>query len=113
MSKIHVLEANGDYYRIVLHFNIPGGSNTAGVSWQNVMATVQTGSVLPEGTGPGEISTAELASIVAGTVGEHIANLRLKSGGTTTANLNALVDKVINDHLAALQVRYEYYGFTQ
>lgn len=80
MASIHVLEKTGERsYRIVGHFNLPDGAgevlegnNGAGVNWKTLLlAAGELGSTsMTEGNGPGQISTAEKASVEAGDVVE-------------------------------------------
>ncbi len=115
MSKIHVLENNNGKYRVVLHFNVPAGSNSAGKTWKDCALSSGDGvtTILPEGTGTGQIATAEKASIESGDVLEVVDNILLESGGASSASVDAMADTIINNKKALLQQKYKYYGYTQ
>ncbi len=78
MSNIHVLERTNGLYRIVFHIAVPAGNNSAGLAWQSVilMSGLSAGTTaLKDGDGTGTdggISTAEKASIAAGSVYEIV-----------------------------------------
>jgi len=99
----------------VLHAPVPPGKNAAGYKWKEILlATGQTGhSSLTEGDGPGQITAAELAQIVAGEVIELSTSVRIESCGGSAAGIRKLVSKALKQHRDALQARYQYYGTTQ
>jgi hypothetical protein len=120
MSKVHVLTASGREYRLVLHTAMPGGNNSAGKTWKDAYfqdrknrETNVVDSVLSTGIGAGNISAVELAQVNSADVIEIQATLLLESGGTSAAQVDVIVDKVISDELAKLQQVYKYFGYTQ
>lgn len=74
MALFHVLELVDPTppadYRVVIHIPVPAGTNTVGVSWKQVfLAAGRSGrTVLPDGTGPGQIMPAEKAQVTQGDV---------------------------------------------
>lgn len=120
MSKIHVLTASDREYRVVLHTDMPSGNNSAGKTWKDSYfqdrknrATDVVDSVLATGTGSGNITSSELASVNSADVIEIVTTVLLESGGTNSTQLDAIVDQVISDELSKLQQVYKYFGYTQ
>lgn len=115
MSKIHVLEAAGDrQYKVIIHVPVPTGNNAVGMSWKSVLlASGKSGtSQLTVGTGPGQISSAENAQIVAGDVIELSTTILAESGGAGQASIDAMVDAAIAENTASIASQYKYYGHT-
>ncbi|MBU2118642.1 MAG: hypothetical protein KJ954_13730 [Alphaproteobacteria bacterium] len=115
MAKIHILEADHEgNYRMVIHSPIPTGNNFIGLSWKIVgLASGMLGStILTEGTGIGQITTAEKAQINSGDLKETVVTVKAESGGGTIASINAMVYSAISDDRAKLQRQLKYYGFT-
>ena len=111
MSKMHVLAAdNKGVYNAVAHYPTPAGNNSCGISWKAAgLSSGMIGSTaLTEGTGPGQISTAEKASIVAGDVIE----VSLTIVSETLASATAEVDAAIANHQRFLAKSLKYFGFT-
>lgn len=108
MSTVHVLEQNNGEFRCVLHFAVPAGNNSAGLTWKAVgLASGRTGTTrLTEGTGPGQITTSEKAQVVSGDVVEFESMLRAESGGLTGALLGATVDAMATAAIAAYQAEF-------
>ena len=73
--------------------------------------------MLTEGTGVGEISTAELANITAGSVYEEVVSYIMESGGTSSleliATLRTLYAQKETEVIARLQAQLRYYGHTE
>lgn len=127
MSKIHILGATDEgQYRVVLHFNMPPGNNSAGLTWKSAYvnnwrlnhisqagAILAPYSIMEEGTGPGQITTAERNQVIAGDVIEIVASIRAESGGTTAASLTAMADQIIAETQARLARELKYFGYTQ
>jgi len=116
MALIHVLE-NSDPggCRCVLHAAVPTGQNAAGFAWKEILLlTGQTRtSCLTEGTGPSQITAAELAQIVAGDVIELSTMIQFESCGGSAASVRKLAAKALKQHKETLADRYKYYGATQ
>ena len=119
MSTVHVLDQSNGEYRCVIHFPVPGGSNSAGFTWKAVAlsAGIAGATRLVVGTGPGQITAAEQAQIVAGDVVEFETTLRAESGGLTGALLAVTVDglvaNAITDFQAKLAREFKWYGATR
>lgn len=98
MANVHVLNNNDADYTVVMHIPIPQSNNTAGVSWQTVVANSGRGgtTILKDGDGTkGTISSAEKAQITSGAIVEVVMTLRLGSFLTPTVDvqgLNAYLD---------------------
>ena len=116
MAKIHIMEQSGsDDFRVVLHFPVPSGSNSAGKTWKSVMlACGRTGSTsMTEGAGPGQITTVEKATIVAGDTFELQTSIRaMSSGGGSTAVVEGMADILINECKTEIARTYKWYGLT-
>lgn len=116
MAKIHILDQHGmDDFRVILHFPVPPGSNSAAKTWKSVMlACGRTGATaMVEGIGPGQITAAEKATIVSGDTFELVTSIRaMSSGGTTTAVIEAMADTLINECKAEIARTYKWYGLT-
>ena len=114
MAKIHIQTAHNKIYQVVVHTSMPAGNNTHGKSWQDCwVATGRNTTVMTEGTGTGQISTAEKAAVEAGTTLEFVFSMPVESGGATVASLDQMVDQAVVDRKAALQAELKRYGYTQ
>lgn len=117
MSKIHVLNGGGGSYQLIIHTNTPVGVNSVANSWKSVVvaAAVASTSSMIVGTGIGQISSSEAASIIAGDVLEFKAALGENSDGTTptSTQLGNFANVVIASKLTDLQVSLKFYGYTQ
>lgn len=116
MAALHVLEGDGIRYRVVAHTNTPNGNNSANNSWKNcILSAGLNTTVLSEGTGVGQITTAEKNQVVAGDVLEMVFTVDIPTVGTTNNKLAAVqnaVAKMQADYLAQLQERFRFYGYT-
>lgn len=114
MSKIHVLETDHREAKVVLHTATPAGNNSVGIAWKE--AGLNSGklgtTMLTEGTGAGQILTAEKAQVESGDVIEIVSSIHVESGGATSASINEMADQIITKHEAELQVILNYYGYT-
>lgn len=127
MSKIHVLSADSDgNYQVAIHVAVNAGNNSVGKSWKSCwlesnkaknikhfstdVDMISVTSSLIEGTGPGNITTAELADVEAGDVIEILSDIKAESGGAGNASLNTMVDTVIADFNDRMQAELKYYG---
>ncbi len=123
--KVHVLEQSGPRaFHCVLHALIPAGNNSAGVAWKAAAIGakvsgpdhIDTGkaSVLSIGTGgAGQITQAEYDQLVAGDVIEFDVTLELESGGTTSAQVNALASQAIAERQTDLAAKLKWFGHAQ
>ena len=112
MSKVHVLEQNGPgEYSMVLHYATPAGNNSAGISWVDCLVAGSPTTVLPEGVGPGDITTAEKAAVEAGTVIEISRTVLAESGTPLLDTVNTLVDALILEDKKDSAFKYKYFGY--
>lgn len=142
MSKIHILQRIKEgKYRAALHFDTPGGNNSAGHSWKSVALAAgvigkttlrQSGTIttmvdsgqvdenddpimipqVDEVVGAGQISDAERASIVAGDVAEIVVDLKIGARMVNDARL-AVADKAIAEWQVGIVPKLKWYGYTQ
>lgn len=111
MAKLHVLACDDKgVYRGVVHYATPAGSNSVGVSWKAAaLAAGLAGTTsLVEGTGPGQITTAEKAQVVAGDVIE----IPISLVSETVGGAGAEADAAISNHQRHLAKVLKYFGFT-
>jgi hypothetical protein len=119
MADIHVLTGSGDSWSVVFHIPVPALNNAAGFPYRTALVNSGIGgaTVLPEGTGPGQITVAEKASIQAGAVYEFSISYPFESGGSTPAQLLATVRALYQREktrlLVELQGRLRYFGYTE
>jgi len=114
MSKIHVLESNNDFaYKVVIHFPIPTGNNSVGLTWKLCgLSSKKTGSTILEvGTGPGNITQLEYDNIINGDIVEIIRSINPGMNPTNMA-VEALCNIYILNWLADNSRILKYYGHT-
>lgn len=115
MSRIHVLESVGlNTYRVVVHDTTPVGNNAASIAWstaiQNAGLAVTT---MIEGTGAGQISTAERATVLNGSVLEGSFAWQdnpLWNATQRNADLDLRATQLIAELQARLSARLRYFG---
>lgn len=92
MSRLHIL-AGG---QCVLHEPVPAGSNAVGVPWKTALVNSGLGgkTILPSGTGPGQIDPAESAQIASGDLYEVSFTVDMKTA-MNAAQRQALMDAEI------------------
>ena len=115
---IHILSGDGrGQWTMVCHFAVPDILNEVGIGYRQVLINSGLGgmSQMVEGTGPGQISTAELAQIEAGEIYEYVQSWPAESGATTNAEMLADVRaeyaRLQPFVLIKLQERLRYYGW--
>jgi len=121
MADIHVLASGGDglSWRVAMHIAIPNTSNAVAVNHRTALVNSGLGgkTVMVEGVGPGQITTAEKAQIELGAIFEHIADFRVESGGTSNLDLRAAIRELYaietSRMIDVLQSRLRYYGHTE
>lgn len=119
MSNLHILARSSiDSAQAAMHFPVPAGNNAAGFSWKSVfLAAGRSGtSALTEGTGPGQITTAEKATVTAGDTLELIERIEVSNSGSGAQRLAALDEiytKRTTDQIARMQEEFRYYGLTR
>jgi hypothetical protein len=118
MPDIHILAGDGlNQWTVVCHYPIAEADNEVSVSYRTALVNSGLGgtSALAEGTGPGQISTAELAQVEAGELFEYTLSFPAESGATNNAELLAAVRAEYARHetrvINALQKRLRYYGW--
>ena len=77
MADMHVLTGTTRRYRVIMHFAIPNSNNDVGVNYRTALVNSGIGGTteLIEGTGVGEITTAEKALVASGEVFEHSVSI--------------------------------------
>ena len=108
MSDIHILEG-GNSYRCVMHFPVPNRTNYAGVNYRAAILGCNLGgkTVLQEGSGPGQISSAEKAQIETGEVVERVVSIShgcLVSAGADAAGAQRVLQQRYAQERAELTV---------
>lgn len=117
MADMHVLAGNGLYrWTLVMHFPVPDTNNDVGVNYRTALINSGLGGTnMTEGTGPGQITTAERVLIDAGEIYEHSIQFLAESGATTLPELLAAAREAYAREesrvTAELQKRLRYYGF--
>lgn len=118
MADIHVLAGDGLYrWAIVFHFAVPNINNSVSVNYRTALINSGLGgtSVMTEGSGAGQITTAELAQVVSGELYEHGEPFLAESGSTNNAEMLAAAQAMYASRetpvLATLQKRLRYYGY--
>lgn len=113
MANITVLERDtGDLWRVVMHFSVATGNNSAGVPWQEslVKSGIGGNTILPDGDGTkGTISTADKALIESGALLEHVESVRL-GGGDVQAAAKEIYNSRKSSMTAQTQARLSQYG---
>lgn len=117
MSNYHVLTGrpDGNAYSVVFHIPIPSANNRVGVNYRTALVNSGLGGVtsLVEGSGPGQIATAEKTQVLAGELFEVVEEFHTQPG-ETAAQLQARVDArytaLVAQTQAALQGRLAYFG---
>lgn len=116
MSRLHVLEGTGtpNTFRIVLHETTPAGNNSAGISWATALVNSgRTQTVMSEGAGAGQITTAEKAAVLAGTTLEAVFEFTVDpawNAATRNAALDAEATKLLAETQAKLAAELKWFG---
>lgn len=119
MADMHVLDGDGQRWRVAMHFPVPDANNAVGVNYRTALVNSGLGgtTVMAEGTDPGEINATEKADVQSGAVFEYIASFLVESGGTSNAQLRDSLRQFYttekNGILTRLQDRLRYYGHTE
>ena len=119
MADIHVLAGDGlHHWTLALHFAVPDQDNNVSVSYRVALVNSGIGgtSQMAEGTGAGQITPVELASLQAGELYEFNLSFLAESGATNNTELLAAIRAAYTAHeapvLNRLQKRLRYYGYT-
>lgn len=112
MSDYHILSADawGNSLNVVMHFPVPAGTNSVGVAWQSIQATLwgSATSIVPT------ISPTEQAQLDAGAAYEHSFILQSHPGEDATAKrdrLDVLYASEMARVLAELSNRLAFWGY--
>jgi hypothetical protein len=120
MAQIHVISGgtNG-IYTAVVHANTPAGNNSVGTPWATAIVNSRSASasvsVLTEGTGPGQITTAELAALTNGTVIEGVFQWQDDPNWTNpqrVTDLTLRASQLMANLLSETQARLKYFGYS-
>jgi hypothetical protein len=119
VADIHVLTGSSDRWRAVFHIAVPNQGNSVSVNYRTALVNSGVGAttVMTEGSGPGQITTAEKAQIEAGEVYEDVVEFALESGGTSVPQqrtaLRAIYATRKTNAIAELQHQLKYFGHTE
>jgi hypothetical protein len=118
MSQVHVLEYVNGHFRCIIHTATPPGNNGAGIPWSTLF--LQTGrsgrTVMVAGAGPGQITPAEKADIMAGTVLEFELAIDADpaiTGGQLQTLLQTQAPGLITTQIAQWEQELRLYGATR
>lgn len=95
---------------------MPVGVNLVANSWKACyVAAHSPATAMVIGTGIGQITSSEAASIVAGDVIELSATVTPNADGSapSSTGINTFADSMISDKLNTLQAQLKYFGYTQ
>jgi len=111
MSELHILDQDNGQFRCVAHQPVPAGSNTAGVTWKNVILGAGLNvTSMTEGVLLGQILAVEKVQIVAGDIVEASFTVPLHAGGTTNAQIDTVALAEFAKWRDAMQTKYAYFG---
>lgn len=118
MARIHVLESVGlNTYRVVVHDTTPGGNNPAGIAWSTAIQNAGRAiTSMTEGSGAGQITTAERATVLNGTVLEGSFAWQddpLWNNAQRNADLDLRATQLIDELQARLAAELRYFGATR
>lgn len=120
MAAVNVLdriEGTG-LVRVVIHFNIPAGNNTVGVSWKAAaLGAGWTGkTILATGNGPGQITSADAALVASGDMVEIVTTFQAEDGSGTvisSAKITALAAAAQTEWQNRASAALKYWGYSQ
>lgn len=117
MSRLHILEANGNnVYSVVVHATTPVGNNSAGIAWSTALQNSGLAMTrMTVGNGPGQISQAEANQVTSGALIE--ASFQWQDDptwdtATRTADLNTRATQAVNAVIADYGARLKWFGQT-
>lgn len=115
--KIHVLSGTNSTYQVVVHIATPVGNNSAGILWSDVIKNSgRNVSVMPVGSGSGQILQSELDQITAGTLIEGVFNWQddlSLTGPQRQADVDLRATQLTNELLARYATELKYFGYTR
>lgn len=116
MSRIHVLEGSGGFFRVVVHTSVPVGNNIVGTSWSTAIVNSSLNkTALSIGAGAGQITSVEASQISSGTVFEGIfvfADDPRWTNVERAAQVSIKADQFQTQLQSNLSEMLKYYGFT-
>jgi len=126
MADIQIIDGSGDgeSWRVAFHLDVPNVNNDVGVNFRTALINSGIGlnldtnrrTILPSGTGPGQITTAEEALLDNGTLFERVVMIPAESGGKTNAQRLATVREYYaredDDQQQQIGEKLRYFGFT-
>ena len=125
MSDIHILTGNNNIgWTLAMHFAVPDVNNNVGINFRIALVNSGIGvgedgrrTVMPVGTGAGQINPAEEALLDAGELFEHVTSYIIESGGTSNPQRRALVRELYASLVTSVQAsvasRLRYFGHTE
>lgn len=118
MSRIHVLQSGAvNVYTVVVHSATPVGNSPGGFPWTTLLVSSgEAKTVMTEGTGPGQITTAEKADVESGAVIEGVFQWEdnpLLTTGQRNAHLDLSAMQLIDEREALLTQSLRFYGYTR
>jgi hypothetical protein len=119
MSRIHVMQRNSvstppntTEHRCLVHVSMPSGTNLVGILWSDVFlgSGVAGFTRMREGVKQDEITTAEKASILAGTIIELEMDLLVDNSGNVVVIRDGVFDQAVAAKISEVQARLQQYG---
>ena len=99
--------------KVILHAAVPAGNNAIGNTWKaTLIAAGRNVTSMVEGTGIGQITTAEKASIVAGDVIEISGTIPTSMIAQGATAIGVFADVLIANAIAKIGQEWNYYGWT-
>lgn len=104
---------------IIFHFPVPDTNNSVGTNHRTALVNSGLGgsTQMTEGSGPGQIATAEKTQIEAGEVFEQRITFSAEGDGKTLEDVNRMLQRKYTREktlkLAELQARLKYFGHTE
>lgn len=113
MSKIHILEADNFSYKVAMHYAMPVGNNSVGISWKDAaMASGRAGTTsLIVGTSASNITQVEYDNLITGDIIEIIETVDVGTN-PSDESVELLCDVLIAEWQAKMSQTLKYYGHT-
>ncbi len=119
MADMHVLTGSKNRWNVIMHFPIPNSNNPVSVNYRTALVNSGLGGFtqLVEGTGPGQITTAEKVQVESGELYEHSVEVFADGTGQSTGGRQALLREVYtvtkDAVIADLQDKLKFFGHTE
>lgn len=115
MSSIHVLTGSGGFFQVVVHSPTPAGDNAVGVSYETALKNSGNNvTVMPIGSGPGEITPAEATLVSCGAIIETRATWQVNpvwSPIEQQENLANFEKLTADDAAASCVANFKFFGW--